>query len=77
LIGEKLAIMNYKGNFNNTPILLSTGDPDPHVPLTRVEESASILKGMGADVTVKVYEGRPHTITRQEIEMANQLIFAR
>jgi phospholipase/carboxylesterase len=77
LIGQQLATANYKGNFNNTPILLSTGDPDPHVPLTRVEESADILKGMGADVTVKVYEGRPHTITRQEIEMADQLIFAR
>ncbi len=77
LIGEQLATANYKGNFNNTPILLSTGDPDPHVPLTRVEESAAILKGMGAGVTVKVYEGRPHTITRQEIEMADQLIFAR
>ena len=76
LIGEKLNTANYTGDFGNTPILITTGDPDPHVPLTRVEESAIILKDMGADVTVKVYKGRPHTITANEIELANELIFA-
>ena len=76
LIGEKLNSVNYNGDFNNTPILITTGDPDPHVPLSRVEESAAILKDMGANVTVKVYKGRPHTITANEIELADQLIFA-
>jgi len=76
LIGEELMKANYTGDFNNTPILITTGNPDQHVPLSRVEETAAILKNMGADVTVKVYNGRPHTITRNEIELANQLIFA-
>jgi len=76
LIGEKLNTANYTGDFGNTPILITTGDPDPHVPLSRVEESALILKNMGADVTVKIYKGRPHTITANEIELANQFIFA-
>jgi phospholipase/carboxylesterase len=76
LVGKELATANYKGDFSNTPILITTGDPDPHVPLIRVEESAAILKNLGADVTVKVYKGRPHTITSDEIELANQLIFA-
>jgi phospholipase/carboxylesterase len=75
LIGEKLARENYTGNFKNTPVLITTGDPDPHVPVTRVEESAAVLKELGANVTVKVYKGRPHTITQNEIELANQLIF--
>ena len=75
LIGKELATENYIGDFNNTPILITTGDPDPHVPLSRVEESAAILKNLNADVTVKVYKGRPHTITGDEIELANQLIF--
>jgi phospholipase/carboxylesterase len=75
LIGKELDLTNYKGDFADTPILLSTGNPDPHVPITRVEESAAILKGLGAQVTVKVFEGRPHTIIQQEIELANQLIF--
>lgn len=75
LIGRELDLNNYKGDFAGTPILLSTGNPDPHVPVTRVEESASILKDLGAKVTVKVFEGRPHTIIQQEIDLANQLIF--
>jgi phospholipase/carboxylesterase len=75
LIGKDLATTNYKGDFDNTPVLITTGDPDPHVPLSRVEESAVILKNLNADVTVKVYKGRPHTITGDEIELANQLIF--
>lgn len=76
LIGEELLKANYTGDFNNTPILITTGNPDPHVPLTRVEESAAVLKTMGANVTVKIYNGRPHTIIANEIELANQLIFA-
>jgi phospholipase/carboxylesterase len=75
LIGRELETANYKGDFAGTPILISTGDPDPHVPVTRVEESATILKDLGANVTVKVFDGRPHTIIQQEIDLANQLIF--
>jgi phospholipase/carboxylesterase len=76
LIGKELETANYKGDFNNTPILITTGDPDPHIPLTRVEESAAILRNLNADITVKVYKGRPHTITGDEIELVNRLIFA-
>jgi phospholipase/carboxylesterase len=75
LIGEQLGTANYTGNFNGTPILITTGNPDPHVPLTRVEQSVAILQNMGAAVTIKVYEGRPHTITQPEVDLANQLIF--
>eukprot|EP01137_Pigoraptor_chileana_P037766 Opistho-2@35386 len=46
LIGETLITERYKGNFEETPILISTGNPDPHVPLTRVQESISILKSL-------------------------------
>ncbi|MHB8207426.1 alpha/beta hydrolase [Mucilaginibacter sp.] len=75
LIGEELLLSNYKGDFANTPILITTGDPDPHVPLSRVEESVSILKNLGAEVTLKVFKGRPHTILSEEIELTNQLVF--
>jgi phospholipase/carboxylesterase len=76
LIGEVLNTANYNQGFGQTPILISTGDPDPHVPLSRVEESAGILNGLGANVIVKVFKGRPHTIIQQEIELAKELIFA-
>jgi phospholipase/carboxylesterase len=72
LIGQKLTPENYVGDFGGTPVLITTGDPDPHVPLSRVEESVTQLKKMNADVLLKVYEGRPHTITAGELELAAQ-----
>ncbi|MFD1257846.1 alpha/beta hydrolase [Mucilaginibacter terrae] len=75
LIGEKLRLEQYKGDFAGTPVLITTGTPDPHVPLTRVEKSVEILKQHNAQVSLKVYPGRPHTITQEEIDLANQFIF--
>jgi predicted esterase len=62
------------GELAGTPALLSSGDPDPHVPWARVEESAAILGNMGAKVTTKRYPGRPHTVTQQELELARKLL---
>ena len=75
LIGDKIYQENYTGDFNGTPIFLGTGNPDPHVPIERVKESANILEKMNAEVHLKVYEGRPHTVSQDEIDVANQLIF--
>jgi phospholipase/carboxylesterase len=74
LIGEKLINNNYKGNFNQTPILITTGDPDPHVPVSRVNESVDIIQGLNGNVSVKVYKGRMHTINSEELELANKLL---
>jgi predicted esterase len=57
-----------------TPALLSSGDPDPHVPWARVEESAAILSAMGAAVTTKRYPGRPHTVTQEELDLARNFL---
>lgn len=75
LIGQSLDIGRYKGSFANTPVLVTTGDPDPHIPLSRIEESLTVLKSMGAAITSRIFKGRPHTIINEELELANQLIF--
>lgn len=75
LIGDTINPENYSGNFNGTPIFLGTGNPDPHVPVERVKESADILEKMNAKVHFKVYDGRPHTISQDEIEEANLFVF--
>ena len=75
LIGEELELKNYTGDFAGTPVLITTGDPDTHVPLRRVNESADVLKGLNADVTLKVYKGRPHTISFEELSLANEYVF--
>lgn len=75
LIGDKINRSNYSGDFNGTPIFIGTGNPDPHVPVERVKESAGILEEMNASVHVEVYENRPHTISKDEIDWANRLLF--
>lgn len=75
LIGETVSEETYSGNFENTPIFIGTSDPDFHVPVERVNETENILKKMGASVTKKIYENMGHTISQDEINLANKLIF--
>lgn len=75
LIGDKINMENYSGDFNGTPIFLGTGNPDPHVPLERVEESVRILREMNAKVELQIFDNRPHTISLEEIETANRVVF--
>jgi phospholipase/carboxylesterase len=56
------------------PALLLSGDPDPHVPWARVEETAAVLTAMGAKVTARRYPGRPHTISNEEVELAREFL---
>lgn len=71
LIGETINEANYSGNFNGTPVFIGSGDPDPHIPVSRVKESNRILTGLGAHVTEKIYPGIPHTIVQDEIDWVN------
>ncbi len=75
LIGDKTYTESYKGDFAGTPVFIGTGNPDAHVPVERVNETAEIMEKMNAAVTLKVYDNRPHSISQDEIETANKLIF--
>lgn len=75
LIGDKIYNENYKGDFAGTPVFIGSADPDPHVPAERVIKSADLLKQMNADVTVQLYADMGHTVTPDEIQKANQLVF--
>ena len=74
LIGPPGADLTHLGDLAKTPVFFGSGDPDPHVPWERVQQSANVLAEMGASVTARRYEGRPHIITREEIEFAKQLL---
>jgi phospholipase/carboxylesterase len=75
LIGDKIYAENYSGDFNGMPAFIGSSNPDPHVPIPRVYATTNILKSMHADVTEKVYDNMGHTITQDEIELANKLVF--
>lgn len=75
LIGDKIYSENYKGDFAGTPVFIGTSDPDPHVPVARVYATSNILRSMNADVHEKVYTNMGHTISHDEIDNANKLVF--
>lgn len=74
-IGDNIYTENYIGDFSGTQIFIGTSDPDPHVPVERVNDSAAILEKMKATVTKKIYPNMGHTISQDEIETVNKLIF--
>ena len=74
LIGPEGTQFRYPGLLNGTPCFLGAGDPDPHVPWERVEESASTLTDMGGVVSLKRYSGMGHTINRDELHAATEIL---
>lgn len=75
LIGNSIDQTNYKGDFKSTPVFIGSSNPDPHVPVERVNETTKILEEMNAVVTTKIYINMGHTITQNEIDVANELVF--
>lgn len=75
LIGDRIYRENYDGDFAGTPVFIGSSDPDPHVPVERVRESTRILKSMHASVKEQIYPNMGHTITEDEIGIANAWIF--
>lgn len=74
LIGPEGTLRNYSGSLAGTPIFLGCSDIDPHVPAARVRESAAVLQGLGAQVTMRLYRGLGHTINRDEADAVNQIL---
>ncbi|MFM0239774.1 alpha/beta hydrolase [Paraburkholderia phytofirmans] len=56
------------------PVLLSNGDADPWVPLSRSRETADVFRAMGALVSERVYPARDHGIIDDEIGQARVLL---
>ncbi len=74
LIGPLDAPLSLTGDLHGTPVLLSSGDPDPHVPWSRVQQSAELLTGIGAAVSLRRHPGRPHTVSQQEVHEGQVLL---
>jgi len=76
LIGPLGSDVSKTGDLAGTPAFLGSGDPDPHVPWSRVQESAAVLSAMGAEVDLRRYPGRPHSVSEDELAVARELIAA-
>jgi phospholipase/carboxylesterase len=76
LVGPSDRELQHEGSLAGTRALFSSGDPDPHVPWSRVEASAHELERMGAQVELMRHTGRQHTIVGKELEAARSLILS-
>jgi len=74
LIGPPGTAFEYDGSLEHTPVFLGCSDIDPHIPVSRVHESASVFERMGGDVTEQIYPGGGHTVFPEEIRYIRQLV---
>lgn len=74
LIGDRIYSENYKGDFLETPVYIGTSDPDPHVPVERVNDTTRVMTAMNASVTTDVFPGMGHMVSEAEIEQAKRVL---
>lgn len=66
----------YSGSLDGTTILVASGDPDPHVPRWRVEETAAVLSKLGAEVDLRIYPAMGHTVNEDELAAVRAMMAA-
>ena len=74
LIGAPGSLFEPDGTLENVPVFLGCSDVDPHIPEERVRESAALFQQMGAAVTLRLYPGMGHTLNRDEIDRAREIL---
>ena len=67
LYGHAPKRFDYDGRLDGVPVFLGCHERDPHIPLTRVEESAEVFGRLGAEVTTQIYPGAGHGIVEEEV----------
>jgi predicted esterase len=74
LIGPEGTSREYPGTYAATPVLLGCSDRDPHIPVGRVHETATVLTGMGAIVDERIYKGLGHTVIDDEVNAVRSIV---
>jgi predicted esterase len=55
-------------------LLLTGSDVDDWVPEENTHEAANLFRDLGADVQLRIYPGRPHVVSEEEIDEARSLL---
>lgn len=61
-------LFDYPGRRDGARVWMSVHERDPHIPLRRVRESATVLTTLGAEVITQVYPGTGHAVMREDVE---------
>lgn len=64
----------YEGDLDGTPVFLGCSDDDPSVSAERVRQSARVFKGLGGDVTDRLYDDLGHAINDDEVQMVDSMV---
>jgi predicted esterase len=67
---------DYATDLAGTDVMLNVHARDPHIPLARVEETARVLRGLGAAVCHTVVPGAGHAVTADAAQRASRLLAA-
>jgi phospholipase/carboxylesterase len=73
LIGPDGTPRDYTGSLDGTPVFLGCSDTDPHIPLHRFRETAEVVRGLGGDVTERVYPAMGHTVNQDELDQVRSM----
>lgn len=74
LIGPLDTPRDDPGSLEGTPVFIGCSDVDPHIPLERVHETADVFTQLGARVTKKIYPGMGHTVIKNEVDHALEMV---
>lgn len=66
-VGDAEKRWDFKGNFQQTPVFITTSEVDEWVPASRTRETAQHFSAMNAHVVLKIYKDRPHEVCKDEI----------
>ncbi|WP_144904222.1 alpha/beta hydrolase [Halobellus captivus] len=76
LIGEEGTEFDHTGDVEGMPFFVGVSDDDPHIPMSRAEETVEVFERLNADVRFDRYEGRGHGIFEEEIEYLRESVAA-
>lgn len=74
LIGPEGTDFDHEGDVDGMPFFLGVSDDDPHIPMSRAEETVAVFERLGADVRFDRYEGRGHGIFEEEVAYLADLL---
>ncbi|MGM0399255.1 MAG: alpha/beta hydrolase [Halobacteriota archaeon] len=74
LIGESVDEDSFTGSVAGTPVFLGCSDVDLHIPVERVDVTASVFEALDGDVTKEIYEGMGHTVNQAEYDHVTSLV---
>ena len=55
-------------------MLITGSDSDDWIPEASTREAANLFRELGADVQMRIYKGRPHIVSEEEIEEARSFL---